>query len=631
MLLVSQAAAVAAVDDAYLSELIAKSRQLQLAQRPEWLKLTHYVPNRLSRGVHGLVASPDFYNSPNGETNPQAELEATLASFYSDVPESDQRQNPQCLFIARFTWLDEQLAFDPRRLPRQTCARYQRWHASLDPAGATLIFASAYMNSPSSMLGHTLLRIDSKDQDETTRLLAYSINFAASTRETNGISFAVNGLFGGYPGTFSILPYYAKVHEYSDLENRDIWEYRLALTPTELDRVLMHAWELGSFQFRYYFLDENCSYQLLALLQVARPNLDLTGSFRWWAAPSDTVRVVTAQPDLLQAVIYRPSNATVIRRRLAPMDPAERALVRKLSTGRIAPDGPELGETLGESHPTDEAAVLEAAQDYVAYRRAIGRNDVANPAELAHQLVAARSRLDVAPQAPDFPTPQVRPDQGHRSSQVSVGAGRWEGRDFQQLSARGAYHDLMDADGGYVPGAQIEFLNLTLRHYPGDTIRIENFTPLSILSLSPRDDFFRPISWNVETGWRRVRIADGSEPLVFGIEGGAGAAESNESGTLRYYGLLEAGSRADPAFSRAYQFGSGAITGVLLDVNPRWRLHAYARGFRYFLGQRETPWNLGLGQRFAIARDLALRADVGREVEFRRGFNNVTVSIQYYF
>jgi Domain of unknown function (DUF4105) len=626
-LLLSQAPAIAVVDNEYLAELVARSRQLRLAQRPEWLKLVHYVQNRLSPGVHGLVVSPHFYNAPDGMTDPQAELEATLRSFYSDVQEDDRTQNPQCLFIARFAWLDEQLAFDARRLHRQVCARYQSWHSSLNPAGATLIFASAYVNSPSSMAGHTLLRIDSRDQDETTRLLAYSINFAAGTRETNGIAFAVNGLFGGYPGVFSMLPYYAKVREYSDLENRDIWEYRLALTPEELDRVLMHAWELGPFQFRYYFFDENCSYQLLALLQVARPDLDLTGSFHWWVAPSDTVRAVTARPDLIEAVVYRPSNATVIRHRLMALSAAERRLVRELSAGRIGPNDPMVSALPA----TGAAAVLEAGQDYVAYRRAIGRDDVANPAELAHELVIARSQLDVAPQMPDVPAPDVRPDQGHATSRASVGAGRWEGRNFQELSARGAYHDLMDADDGYVPGAQIEFLKLALRHYTGSTLRVENFTPLSILSLSPRDEFFKPVSWKFETGWLRVRMADGAEPLVFGIEGGAGVAESNERGTFRYYGLLEAGSRIDQAFSSGYQFGSGAMVGALFDLRPRWRAHAYARGFRYFLGLEETPWSLGLEQRFALTRDLALRVDVRREDEFRRGFNNVTVSVQYYF
>jgi hypothetical protein len=130
------------------------------------------------------------------------------------------------------------------------------------------------------MYGHTLLRVDAKDQDEKTRLLAYAINYAANTNETNGVAFAINGLFGGYPGTFSMMPYYLKVREYSDMENRDVWEYELNLSPDVVDRVLMHVWELGPIYFDYYFFDENCSYYLLELLEAARPDMNLTGPFR---------------------------------------------------------------------------------------------------------------------------------------------------------------------------------------------------------------------------------------------------------------------------------------------------------------------------------------------------------------
>src|SRR5690606_9684896 len=98
---------------------------------------------------------------------------------------------------------------------------------------------------------------------------------AAETDETNGVVFAAKGLFGGYPGLFSITPYYEKVKEYNDLENRDIWEYELAFTPAETRRLLEHAWELGQVNFDYYFLSENCSYQLVALMDVARPGRHL--------------------------------------------------------------------------------------------------------------------------------------------------------------------------------------------------------------------------------------------------------------------------------------------------------------------------------------------------------------------
>jgi hypothetical protein len=627
MLFPFQVSAFATTDSAYLAELIAKSRQLQLSKRPEWQKLLHYIPNLISSGVHGLVDSPRFYNAPDGKINPQSELEATLASFYSDVEESNEQQNPQCMFIARYTWLNQQLAFDPQRLPQRECKRYQNWHAALDPTGLTLIFASAYLNSPSSMYGHTLMRVDAKDQDEHTRLLAYAINFAANTNETNGLSFAVNGLFGGYPGEFSILPYYVKVREYSDLENRDLWEYQLNLSPEDVDRVLMHAWELGSAYFQYFFFDENCSYHLLGLLQVARPELDLTSQFRWWAVPADTVSAITRHPELVKKVVYRPSNATLLRHSLSLLNGQERKLVKDLSVRRISANGPELSALPGNR----AAAVLETGQDYASYLRAIGKNDVADPAVLVRELLTARSHLDTASQTPEVPVPKVRPDQGHGSSRVTAGAGRKDGSNFQELQARATYHDIMDNDGGYARGAEIEFFSLALRHYDSGATRVERFTPVNILSLTPRDDFFQSLSWKITAGWQRVRAATGAEPLAFSLDGGVGGAWSNESNTALWYAMFDGSSRFNDNLENGYALGAGASAGALFDFSPRWRMHGYARSLRYFLGQRDTPVTLGLEQRFTLGNNSALRVDVARSRELQRTYNSGSLSLLFYF
>lgn len=85
---------------------------------------------------------------------------------------------------------------------------------------------------------------------------------------------------GGYPGLFALVPYQEKLSEYRSLENRDLWEYRLNLTQAETERMVEHVWELKQIKFDYFFFDENCSYRLLELLQVARPSLRLTGQFR---------------------------------------------------------------------------------------------------------------------------------------------------------------------------------------------------------------------------------------------------------------------------------------------------------------------------------------------------------------
>jgi hypothetical protein len=53
-------------------------------------------------------------------SNPQAELEATLAASYSDIEEINERQDSRCAFRL----LDEQLAFDVHMLPHRACIRY---------------------------------------------------------------------------------------------------------------------------------------------------------------------------------------------------------------------------------------------------------------------------------------------------------------------------------------------------------------------------------------------------------------------------------------------------------------------------------------------------------------------------
>jgi len=613
-------------DDAYLADLVARSRVLKLAERPEWLKLGHYLPDLLGRGVHSLVDDPDFFSAgPPGKTDPQKELEATLASFYSAVVETPDRQNPQCQFIARRTWLDEQLHFDRQRLPLRECKRFQEWHSALNAKSLTVVFASAYVNNPSTMYGHTLLRVDARDQDERTRLLAYTVNFAANTNEREGISFAVKGLFGGYAGTFSVLPYYLKVREYSDLENRDLWEYELAFTPDEVERVVRHAWELLPAYFQYFFFDENCSYHLNALLQVARPELDLTAPFRWWALPVDTVRVITAQPGLVARTVYRPANATIIEARLKTLTEEERGIAKSLSLGRA-----QSAEALRGRPAPRAAAVLETSYDYVNYRRATGKKDVADPAALARELLVARSQVDVGPQKPEI-DPGTRPDNAHGTSRVSVGAGRRDGQNFQELAFHPTYHEVMDPEPGYARGAQIEFFDTVVRHYNDGATRLERFVPVDILSFAPRDDFFQPRSWRVSGGWERSFVRNGSEPLVGFFGGGGGAAWSDRAGHMLFYALGEANFRLNRELDGGYGIGAGGRVGTMVDLTSRWRVNAYASGLNYFLGESDQPRRIGLEQRFTLGRDSAVRFDLERRREADRHFNSGMLSLQIYF
>jgi hypothetical protein len=364
----------------------------------------------LGAGYTSLIDSPGFFSAERGKADPQAELEATLAAFFApparrqSAPDAQQQpQHPQCAFVARYRWLKAALDFDPARLPEQPCPQFAEWLAEIAPERVTLVFPAAYLNNPSSMFGHTLLRLDRADQDERTRLLAYAVNYGAVTGEDLGIMFAVHGLTGGYRGTYSVLPYHAMVRQYTDYENRDIWEYQLNLSPAETLRLVEHLWELRDQYANYFFFDENCSYQLLFLLDVARPGMALSANFPLHAIPADTVRAVVAQDGMVERTVFRPSSRTVIEHRLGMLDTAERALVDDLADRRRPVDDPALAALA----PARRAAVLELVADFVNTRCA----RASGPATRQHHLPCSCSRRAAGsgPRAISARCPSPRP------------------------------------------------------------------------------------------------------------------------------------------------------------------------------------------------------------------------------
>src|SRR4026209_2068885 len=98
----------------------------------------------------------------------------------------------------------------------------------------------------------------------------------------------------------------------------------------------------------------------------------------------------------------------------------------------------------------------------------------------------------------------------------------------------------MDTESGFLKGAQIQFFDTAFRHYAEDGTRLERFIPADILSLAPRDAFFQPSSWPVEGGGRRKSVQSASEPLVAGIDGGAGATWETRDHRAMVYALAEA-------------------------------------------------------------------------------------------
>lgn len=615
--------------------LTARAHALQLAERREWQVLLHTTPD-LFGGVTSSIDAPGFFFSPHGKDDPAAELDATLAAFFAVPAGWTGPDHPLCAYPARAAWLRAELGIDAAQLPAPPCDRYAQWRQTIGARSITLVFASAFLNNPASMFGHPFLRLNRATRGLGSDLLAYSVNFAAEPTTNNAILYTFMGLLGGFPGTFTTLPYYLKVKEYGALESRDLWEYELSFTAPEIERFMQHLWELGRATFDYYYLDENCSYHLLGVLEVARPSLRLTHRFAAWVVPTDTLRLLSEQPGLIGEVRYRPSRQAVMRARRALLEGDEKALAAALAES-IEPESVALLEALP---PARQARVLDAAAELLRYRA--GSRETLEPPEqeVERALFLRRGRLGMASPPLDIARGDP-PDTGHGSTALALGGG-WDGVDpFVALTVRPALHTVLDAQDGFAANTQIEFITGELRARPTSGLVLEQLDLLRIQSISPLDPWTPSPSWRLNIGAARSRELRCVEwDCVYGsFSGGPGVAASFDLGIgeLVPYLFVDADLRVGPVYRDDYRISAGATVGLLAQLGPYARLHVDASYLYPFLGVERPSWRPGPddGPDFRVSGALGVK--LGRDLQLRvpavvgRGYHEVGAGLWLYW
>lgn len=485
----------------------------------EWLALVHYRP-KLFGGLESTIDSDNFFVAESGKTSPKKELDATIALF-----DNGKDVDRICIFPARYKFLKKQGLVNK---PFPKCEEYEQFKEDLRPAGVTLLFTDAYMNNPSSLFGHTLIRVDTARKG--TQLLAHGMNYGAFTAgQENSVLFAILGLTGGYYGGFTVKPYYDVINTYNNIENRDIWEFNLDFSPDELDTFVAHLWEIGQTQTRYYFFTENCSYMLMETLDAVRPSLKLADSFPVQAIPLDTVKALSKRKDLIKSVNFRPSRQSKIKARVKQMNSEQKTAYYKL----IKDDNWELPKLKDE----EKADVLETAYQYVQYQYVAKELELGDYRKRSFKALRARSKINGTPTFEEKEKGRS-PLLTHNSMRAVLGFGSRNGEAFQQISYRPAYHSLTDDNYGFLRGAEINFLDATFRHYDNSNKTVlQKFDIVGIQSLAPADKMFLPTSFRINADIERVYNPENEkEGYAFnlGVGGGLTYALTDE---LWVYGL----------------------------------------------------------------------------------------------
>jgi hypothetical protein len=453
-----------------------------LEQSNAWLKLGHY-----RKSFTGKYSSPirgEFFIAPNGATDPKAELLATI-DFLLDAKTSIS----QCQYLARTSWLKSVLNISSDQLEK--CSERVAWKARLGATEAYLVFAASDLSSAPSSFGHTFLRLHNPKNTGQLDLLDYGINYAANTGTEDGALYALKGLFGFYPGTYSMLPYHQKILEYSNLEGRDLWEYKLKLSPAQVEFMIDHLIELDKAQAPYYFTDENCSSQMLELIEVTSPDTDLISHFHDFVIPLDTVKLLNSK-GMLADTKLRTSLQTEWRARYAQLDFSERAALHSVLTTKSDKDQSYLNLSKKE-----KAETLEAALSYLSIRE---YRDGKQYDEDRYRLSISRAKLGAITD-PVTITPPKSPLLSPATAAFYLGYGKNDGNDYYQFKFRRGFHDLLSDDSGLAPFSQLNFLTFDVRYGPiTQNWDLYQFVLLSGISTSPWTQLEKPVSWMVEVG-----------------------------------------------------------------------------------------------------------------------------------
>ncbi len=594
----------------------------------QWIKLLHYQKS-LFGGYSGKIRNQSFYlNSTNGDTNPEAEFQTAFQTFsQAAMPQSQltEEKNPFCRFPARAQWFRKYLPTETKHWPKAVCPKFDAYLMGLSGESISLVFSAYFLNNPSSAFGHSFLRINKSPGKDGQRfeLLDYGINFAANVDTNNPIVYAFKGLMGGFSGSFTSIPYYFKVREYNNAESRDLWEYELNVDRDFVDLFIGHLWEVGPTDIKYYYLSENCSYWVLAIVDAVDPRFDIMDRINNFVIPSDTIRTAWETPGLVKTFKFRPSVHTEMVYRLKDMTNEEkREMLEIVKTKKI--------EFSGFSEE-QKRKTLDAALDFYEYRNPTEIQIQSSPeAQFKNQLLSSRSQVNlVSPPLNITPSELDKPHLSHPSRRISLGAiGSNQNGNFFHFQYRFSLHDQLDPIQGYPEYAEIIFgdFDFTYSQKSGKT-ELERFTLFEVLANTEFSQIEPHISWRVRVGADRLRITDflgchgGTFELGGGLTTGIGFGE-----TVLLYAGAKGVTHYLPSCENRFILGAGPNARIRFKFHPRWM--GLAEGYWRFDNQETKSYReVSIGTQWSANQIWGIR---GQLIEKNRE-QNAQLDWVYYF
>lgn len=448
-------------------------------------------------------------------------------------------------------------------MPKSSCDKLEQFLESFnDPQSVSLVFSSAYPNNPASMFGHTFLKFNSK---RNTDLLDMGLNYAAVVADDeNPFAFFWFGLTGGYPGQWSTQPYYVKVAEYVSFESRDLWEYKLALTQEQTNRLLRHIWEIEvNGNFEYYFFDENCSFQVLTSLEAIMPSWEIVDR-PVHMIPGESVKYLMKDSSRVTEINFRPSYFKKIHAAYANLDSEQKNKLHDYFLNHK------------EFSSEDDLKFVDTYLLFLEYKRNANKKDFEkNHLEYQKKLLLYRATLppnNVPLYSEDSIDKSSAPHLGHDAWSAQMGFGsrdvQTNKNNFLSLKIKSAYHDLLNADAGYSPYAHIDFPWIDVRYFERKNEWIvQKINIVSTTSLTPSTDLKNSFAFKGGASFESLDWLNCPSCLSTNGYFGGGIATNTWNNFGRLYFFIGLEGVATSRIKNGYGIGTFAEVGGIQSWN----------------------------------------------------------------
>jgi hypothetical protein len=456
----------------------------------QWLKLLRY--NKSIFGYESEVDYPKYFLAKDGKENPTSELKATIKAFHSKIT-SDINNHPVCTFPGRYKYL-----YKKNKVPKfnlNLCTDFQYFRKKLNLNSVSLVFSSYYINKPASAFGHTFLKLNQGDA-KSSDLNSYGVDFSAQVNTNNSVIYGLKGIFGGFYGRFSLLPYFLKLREYNDLESRDLWEFELNFNNEEIELFEAHLWDMNLALFDYYYFTENCSYHIYRFIDAIKPKWNLWSETYSYLVPMDTIIPLVKKKEVLKSIYIRESIQKRAYAKLKKLSDVELDFIKKSINKK---------KVVGLDRIENKVKVLESLIEFLDYKfsKKIYLKEDTDINKFKMEVLKLRSTFKTS-DSEQIKKKIERFDYGHRPRRLKISylnSSNVKGFEFED---RTALHNILEPRGNAYSDFSLEMGRISFQYDENDKeIFFNRFTLANVTALRPFSYLEKLMSWTFSFGVKR--------------------------------------------------------------------------------------------------------------------------------